>query len=296
MKQKSERPTLEKQIEWLSGRNQLLDAVLQHTHMMAVYLDTRFNFIWVNAAYAETCRRPPSYFPGRNHFDLYPHAENQAIFQRVVDTGEPYTVAAKPFVFPDQPERGVTYWDWTLMPVKDAQGTPTGLVFTMAEVTDRVRAEQGLRDSEATMRYIVKHDPNAIAVYDRDLHYIAVSDVYLRDYGVKEEDILGKHHYEVFPEMPQKWRDVHQRCLAGGVERNDDDYFERPDGSITYNRWECRPWRTADGEIGGIITYTEVTTERKKAEKALRRERPSFAACSTSLPSAPAWSPWITAS
>ena len=138
------------------------------------------------------------------------------------------------------------------------------------DITERKRAEARLRDSEENMRYIVKHDPNAIAVYDRDLHYIAVSDRYLQDYGVKEEDIIGKHHYEVFPEMPQRWKDVHQRCLAGAIERDDDDFFERPDGSITYNRWECRPWRRADGEIGGIITYTEVTTERKKAEKALR--------------------------
>lgn len=138
------------------------------------------------------------------------------------------------------------------------------------DITERMRAEARLRDSEENMRYIVKHDPNAVAIYDHDLHYIAVSDRYLQDYDVKEVDIIGKHHYEVFPELPQRWRDVHQRCLAGAIERDDDDFFERPDGSITYNRWECRPWRRADGEIGGIITYTEVTTERKKAEKALR--------------------------
>ena len=71
--------------------------------------------------------------------------------------------------------------------------------------------------------------------------------------------------------MPQKWKDVHQRCLQGAIERNDDDWFERPDGSITYNRWECRPWYGLDGEIGGIITYTEVTTERKKAELEIRK-------------------------
>ncbi len=126
-----------------------------------------------------------------------------------------------------------------------------------------------LQESEENIRYIVRHDPNAIAVYDRHLHYIAVSERYLQDYGVTEENIIGKHHYDIFPEMPQKWKDVHQRCLAGATENNDDDSFERPDGSLTYNRWECRPWRQVNGEIGGIITYTEVTTERKKAEKAL---------------------------
>ena len=129
--------------------------------------------------------------------------------------------------------------------------------------------ETALKESEEMLHYIVRHDPNAIAIFDQNLHYLAVSERYLQDYNVKEKDIIGKHHYEVFPEMPQKWKDVHQRCLAGAIEGNEDDCFQRFDGSITYNRWECRPWRRINGEIGGIIIYTEVTTERKKAEKAL---------------------------
>ncbi|MBU4260355.1 MAG: response regulator [Proteobacteria bacterium] len=108
----------------------------------------QFLFIWVNHAYAETCRHDPAFSPGKNHFALYPHQENQAIFQRVVDTGEPFFVVAKPFEFPDQPERGVTYWDWSLIPTRDPGGKIAGLVFTLAEVTSRVRAEEALRDSE----------------------------------------------------------------------------------------------------------------------------------------------------
>jgi len=50
--------------------NQLLAGVLEHTHMMAVFLDPRFNFIWVNRAYADTCRHEPSFFQGKNHFYL----------------------------------------------------------------------------------------------------------------------------------------------------------------------------------------------------------------------------------
>jgi PAS domain S-box-containing protein len=155
--------------------------------------------------------------------------------------------------------------------VRGDDGRPLRMIGVIADITKRKRAEAALRESEEVMRYIIKYDPNAIAVYDNDLRYIAVSDRYLHDYGVEDADILGRHHYEVFPEIPERWRAVHRRCLAGAVERNDDDSFVRQDGSVTYNRWECRPWRRPDGSIGGIITYTEVTTERKKLEERIRQ-------------------------
>ena len=161
-------------------------------------------------------------------------------------------------------------------PLHDSEGRIAGVMAVFMDITERKRSEEALHESMELMQYIVRNDPNAIAVYDRDLHYLAVSNRYLLDYNVKEEDIIGKHHYEVFPEMPQRWKDVHQRCLLGAVESEDDDYFERPDGSVTYNRWECRPWYRSGGEIGGIITYTEVTTERKMAEKALKESEARY--------------------
>jgi PAS domain S-box-containing protein len=159
---------------------------------------------------------------------------------------------------------------------RDEEGQIVGIFAAARDITMQKKAEEALREREENMRYIIKHDPNAIAVYDMNLNYIAASDRYLRDYNVKEDDIIGKHHYEVFPEMPQKWKDVHQRCLSGVIERNDDDFFERPDGSITYNRWECRPWYHTDGRMGGMITYTEVTTERKLAEMALKESEAKY--------------------
>jgi PAS domain S-box-containing protein len=201
--------------------------------------------------------------------------EDQDVYYRhrkkLFETGEPQTCELR-VVKKD----GMPFWARVeATAVRAADGGPACRA-AVSDITERMKAEETLRDSEENMRFIVKHDPNAIAVYDRELHYIAVSDRYLQDYDVKEEDVIGKHHYEVFPEMPQKWKDVHQRCLAGAIERNDDDYFERPDGSVTYNRWECRPWRRVDGEIGGIITYTEVTTERKRSENALREREALF--------------------
>jgi PAS domain S-box-containing protein len=103
-----------------------------------------------------------------------------------------------------------------------------------------------------------------------------VSQRYLQDYKVEEPDVIGKHHYDVFPDLPQKWRDVHQRALAGEVLSAEDDPYEREDGSVDWTRWECRPWYEADGSIGGIIVYTEVITERKQVAESLSKSEERF--------------------
>jgi PAS domain S-box-containing protein len=114
------------------------------------------------------------------------------------------------------------------------------------------------------MKYVIEHFSGAVAVHDRDLNYIYVSQRYLNDYQIKHQDVIGKHHYEIFPDLPQKWRDVHQRVLKGEVVRADLDKYQKSDGSFEWTRWECRPWYEADGSIGGLIVYTEMTTEQQQ--------------------------------
>lgn len=129
--------------------------------------------------------------------------------------------------------------------------------------------EAALTHRHELMQYIIEHDRSAVAVHDRELRYIYVSQRYLDTYGVSESDVIGKHHYDVFPDLPKRWRDVHQRVLAGEVLCADDDAYERADGSVDWTRWECRPWYEADGTIGGIIVYTEIINERKRAQDKL---------------------------
>lgn len=125
-----------------------------------VYLDRDFNFVRVNEAYARTCGYAPDELIGKNHFAIFPHPENEAIFAHVRDTGEAVEYHDKPFVFPDQPERGVTYWDWTLFPVSGSAGQVDGLVFSLLETTDRKRAEDALKESEERFRAMIQAVPS----------------------------------------------------------------------------------------------------------------------------------------
>jgi len=147
---------LQEKEERLVESNQILLGVLEHTHMKTVFLDPQFNYRWVNRAYADTCSHEPYFFPGKNLFELYPNDEKKAIFQNVVAAGTSFFTTAQPFEFPDQPERGMTYWDWSLVPIKSDSGTVSGLVYTLADVTERIRAEEEKDRLEAQLRIAQK--------------------------------------------------------------------------------------------------------------------------------------------
>ena len=87
--------------------------------------------------------------------------------------------------------------------------------------------KSALVHSHDLMKYIIEHTRSAVAVHDRDLKYIYVSRPYLDQYNVEKRDVIGKHHYEIFPDLPQKWRDVHQNALAGEVSRGENDPYYR---------------------------------------------------------------------
>ena len=136
----------------LAEQSQILESFFKDTTTPLVLLDRDFNFIRVNEAYARSCQRAVADFPGHSYFEFYPHQENEAIFRRVVETGVPHQAQANPFSFPDHPEWGVTFWDWTLTPLPDDQGEIAFLVFSLEEVTDREAAEEALRRSERRLR------------------------------------------------------------------------------------------------------------------------------------------------
>ncbi len=132
------------------------------------------------------------------------------------------------------------------------------------------RYKTDLLHSRDLMKYIIEHTRAAVSVHDRDLNYIYVSKQYLDQFHVKDRDVIGKRHYEVFPDLPQKLRDAHQRALRGEVSKGEDDPYELEDGTILWTRWECRPWYETDDSIGGFIVYAEVLSSTR-AENAKTR-------------------------
>lgn len=143
--------------------------------------------------------------------------------------------------------------------------------------TPSIPAQTLLTNEQSLLRLFIKHTPAAIAMFDTDMRYIQVSDRFLTDYDLEGQDLAGRSHYEVFPDLPERWRAAHRRILAGAVERCEEDSYITSDGSTGWLQWESLPWRKVDGEIGGLILFTQVITARKRAEEALRASEERFA-------------------
>ena len=141
---------------------------------------------------------------------------------------------------------------------------------------ERAQAEAALLESENQFRRFIEQAPAPIAMFDRNMRYVACSQRWLDDHGCSETNLAGRSHYEVFPQIPENWKQAHRRGLTGEVVRADEDPFERFDGGRSWFRWEIRPWRKGNGEIGGITILTEDVTAKVTAVQALRESEERF--------------------
>lgn len=263
----------------------LLSGVLDHTHVMAAYLDPAFNFLWVNRAYAASMAEPPAFFIGKNHFELLPDEENRAVFRRVVETGEPFFDFGKPFVYPDHERGHVTYWDWSLMPIKDEAGKVQGLVLTLLEVTERIHAEMRLRQNEEKYRLIAQNAMDVIWTMGLDLKftYFSPSIRYLTGFTTEEAERF------TLPELltPESLVKA-SRWLAEEIARDQDpgvapdrsrmleiDHW-RKDGSTVWVEVTVSFLRDETGSPCGVIGISRDISARREAEAALKKSEKKY--------------------
>ncbi len=91
-----------------------------------------------------------------------------------------------------------------VVPCANADGRATRFVGIAVDITQRRLAEEALRESEQNLRRFAETAPVAIAMFDCDMRYLAASRRFRDDYHLGSQELAGRSHYEVFPEVSAK--------------------------------------------------------------------------------------------
>ena len=172
----------------------------------------------------------------------------------------------------------------TASPIRDTAGNTVGVSKIARDITDRKLAERITKQSEERLRLFIEHAPAALAMFDAEMRYLMTSRRWRADYGLGEREVNGLSHYEVFPEVSPRWREIHRRGLAGEIITEDCDRFVRGDGTVQWVRWEVRPWYEDTGQLGGIVIFSEDITVSKNAEDKLQKSQEMFTKAFRSSP------------
>ncbi len=212
--------------------------------------------------------------PGSEHSEsewrAFVHAEDLPLAdsrrKAHLEQGAPYEVE-----FRIRRGDGAERWMFTKGSAQfDENGRAVRLAGINLDVSARKQTEAALRESESRLLLFVEHAPAALAMFDREMRYLAASRRWINDYKLNGAELAGRSHYALFPDMPEHWREIHRRALAGEVVQADEDRYEHEDGSVLWLKWVVRPWLDPDGAIGGIMIFSEDITERVHAAEALR--------------------------
>lgn len=165
--------------------------------------------------------------------------------------------------------RGQALWD--------ESGRAVRMVGSHTDISERKRVETILQERERLLRLFIQYAPASMVMLDRELRYVMASQRWVEDFHFDSIDsLLGRSHYEVFPEVSEEWKQVHQRCLAGAIEKCDEERFVRSDGSEQWLRWEIHPWYDQNQAVSGIIIFAEDITAQKLAQIQLRQSEERF--------------------
>lgn len=138
------------------------------------------------------------------------------------------------------------------------------------DVTDRVAIEQASDQSQYLLNYIIENDRTAVAVHDKELRYVYVSQKYIDEFDLRDKKLIGEKAYDLFPDTPKKWKETYNRALEGEVVQKSEDLIVGNNQKQWWIRWECRPWYDINGAIGGIIVYVENINEEKRISGILK--------------------------
>src|SRR5690606_13999416 len=133
--------------------------------------------------------------------------------------------------------------------------------------SERINYEEQLYKKQSELKAFVENTPAAIAMFDKNMNYIAATNQWCEDFGIPDRNIVGQTHEDIFPKSTSSWKKIREQCLNGSVVKKEEDKILFSNGKVEWLKWEVRPWYSHKNEIGGLIAMSEIITSRKEEEE-----------------------------
>lgn len=157
--------------------------------------------------------------------------------------------------------------------LRDGKGNVIGLWGIFSDISQRKKAEEALRASEAKYRWLVENLEEGIWVIDKDAYTTLVNPRMAEMLGYAEPEMLGRHLFEF---MDEQGIEICKRNLGRrqrGISEKHDFEFRRKDGGRMHATLATSPILDEEGSYAGAIAGVSDVTERVKAEQHARRQR-----------------------
>jgi len=256
--------------EKLQAEKNLFNSIMTLTPDLVYFKDDRHRFERVNKGYTSLFNLQEEEMIGKTAEDYWPEAEEIMADERRALRGEPVIGREREVTLPDGETRWYSIYKF---PRRDSDGNITGFLGMDRDITERKRAEEALKNSEARFRTLVENQGEGVAIVDEDEYFLFANPAAEDIFGVEEGELAGKSIFD-FLEPDQKEILLKQtRKREKGEKTTYELEIVRPDGERRVLRNTVTPRPISGDEYQGSFAVFRDITDRKELERSREKER-----------------------
>jgi len=247
-----------------------------------------------NDAYLQIIDKKEAEFIGKPILESLPEVNEvvKPLLDKVLKTGEPYYANELEVRLNRFGKKETAYFNLAYQPLRENDGTITGVMAVANEVTAQVVTKYALKESGEKFSSIVMQSPIAMTIWRGPDYIVEIANSSMMQHIWRKEphEVIGKKALEVFPELSdQKFPALLRKVyIEGTVYRENESitYVQGNDGMKKfYLDFEYSPLFEKDGSVSGIMITANDVTQKVEARLQLEdaEERLRLAAEGTAL-------------